>query len=322
MSEIENSKTILSWDVGIKNLAYCMMTQKDTDFRILKWNVINLIDDQQKCEFVLKNGNCCQEVAKFYIHHKTITEIFSDKSEGKYSCTRHKTKITPLFEEIVIDNKKSKKKVIKNCCCLCSDDATYKLTNTDYCWCDKHCDKGKALTNKIHVKRVIVSNCNKQAIQDLAEKLFNKLDNNIDDFMSVDEVIIENQPTLKNPKMKNLASMLYSYFVLRGITDKVKNQSKISLVKFISPQNKLKVNDENTNKVLNESTKNNVYKMTKKLGIEYCKALINDNDLQLLNTIKKKDDMCDAFLQGFRYLFNIVPLVHFQKLEKIGFDQS
>ena len=37
--------------------------------------------------------------------------------------------------------------------------------------------------------------------------------------------------------------------------------------------------------------------------------------------MKKKDDMCDAFLQGFRYAFPIVPLKHFNKIKDIGFDE-
>ena len=47
-------------------------------------------------------------------------------------------------------------------------------------------------------------------------------------FIDVDIVIIENQPTLKNPKMKAISSALYNYFLIRGIFDKKINKSNIT----------------------------------------------------------------------------------------------
>jgi hypothetical protein len=41
--------------------------------------------------------------------------------------------------------------------------------------------------------------------------------------------------------MKTIATLLYSYFVFRGIIDNKLTNSKIQNVKFISPSNKLKV---------------------------------------------------------------------------------
>ena len=52
------------------------------------------------------------------------------------------------------------------------------------------------------------------------------------------------------------------------------------------------------------------YKMTKELGIKYCKELISHLPewLAILNNHKKKDDLCDAFLQGAYY---------FEKTDKV-----
>jgi hypothetical protein len=50
-------------------------------------------------------------------------------------------------------------------------------------------------------KKITGQNCSQQPIQELAQKLFTKLDND-KDFLMVDEVLIENQPSLKNPNMK------------------------------------------------------------------------------------------------------------------------
>ena len=57
---------------------------------------------------------------------------------------------------------------------------------------------------------------------------------------NVDMVLIENQPTFKNPTMKAISDTLYTWFMIRGIVDATLNNSSIKKIKFISPSNKLK----------------------------------------------------------------------------------
>lgn len=315
----ETNKKILSWDVGIKNLAYCILTKNDDEFKIGKWGVINLVEDRQKCEFILKTGNQCTDVAKSCVYHTDKIDLFSN-CQMKFCCNKHKDKMIPTLTKI--SDMKDKPKNLKKCI-LCEDKPTYVLDMTDYCWCDEHYEKkAQTFCKKVKTKRVSVVGCMKQPLQELSEKLFSKLDKEFPDFVDVDRVIIENQPTLRNPTMKTLASILYSYFVMRGIIDKEKTNSKIEEVRFVSPSNKLKVNQKNTDKVLSGGNKTEAYKMTKKLGIKYCKALLNKSDLETVNKVKKQDDMCDAFLQGFQHLFNPVPEKYFKKLQEIGFDEN
>ena len=316
------TERILSWDVGIKNLAFCMLQKTDDKFTILKWGTINLVEDRQKCQFEMKGGNQCSELAKFCIYHTDKIPLFKDLDSGiGYCCTKHKEKMIPTISEF---NKKKKQVPFK--CCQCDQEAQYNLDDTDYHWCDEHFKKkGASFIKKIKTKKVTVISCNKQPIQELAEKLYKKLDTEFTDFMKVDQVLIENQPSLRNPTMKTLATILYSYFVIRGITDATKTKSTIKEVRFVSPSNKLKVNKSTTEKVLkNEKEKEcaKVYKMTKKLGEKYCKSLICPADAEKLSKIKKKDDMCDAFLQGFQWLFSPIPKEYFDKLATVGFDED
>ena len=103
--------------------------------------------------------------------------------------------------------------------------------------------------------------------------------------------------------MKSIASTVYDYFLIRGIVDK-KNNSKIKFVKYISPSNKLKIDNNKTVQVLGNTKDDKKYKITKSLSIEYTKILINNDKyyLDFLNKEKKKDDLCDSFLQGVYYL--------------------
>ena len=39
---------ICSFDVGIKNLAYCIIEKKDDGFDILDWNIINISNQDKK----------------------------------------------------------------------------------------------------------------------------------------------------------------------------------------------------------------------------------------------------------------------------------
>ena len=57
--------------------------------------------------------------------------------------------------------------------------------------------------------------------------------------MDVD-IIIENQPALKNPIMKSIQMIIFTYFNLRG---KIDNNS-IDKILFLSASNKLKVKFE------------------------------------------------------------------------------
>ena len=63
--------------------------------------------------------------------------------------------------------------------------------------------------------------------------------------LDVDIVVIENQPSLKNPKMKSIQMILYSYFLILGkvIGNGDKNAGYIHSIDFCSASNKLKVYD-------------------------------------------------------------------------------
>jgi hypothetical protein len=336
------SKKILSFDVGIKNLAFCLLEKANDKFSIHKWGIINLVDDREKCSFVLRGGKQCEKDAKVNIHHKDQIKLFGTYGSALCSCAGHKKKMIPTIKEseriITIGTNKKTKKNKKNqneiCdikkCILCDEEAKYELsTNNEYRWCVKHYQKnGKAFEKKIVAKKISLVNCNKQPLSDLTEKLYRKLDNETS-FLEVNDVLIENQPGLRNPTMKTIASILFGYFHLRGIIDKEKIKSNIEFIKFISPSNKLKIDKEKTNKVINKDDiiKNNenvtvkekrvIYDLTKNLGKEYCKALIDENDRKILDSYKKKDDLCDSFLQGFQYLFSPVPDFYVAKLKNV-----
>lgn len=309
MTETVNTTTkILSFDVGIKNLAYCLMEKKidgeNYDLNIKKWNIINLVEDRDLCQFKLRTGNLCGKIARF--------QMKTTKDTNLVLCNAHKDKCKVEVTET------EKFKCVHTKCNLNSKFNI--LDNSEWSWCEKHEKDSKKILTQFKAKKITGQNCSQQPIQELAQKMFTKLDSE-KDLIQVEEVLIENQPSLKNPNMKTIASILYSYFVMRGIIDKERTRSPIKFVKFISPSNKLKVDKSVTLDKLNKAKdKKEYYDITKGLGKIYCTTLIKETEKHFLGAHAKQDDLCDCFLQGFQYLFNPVPEVYLNKLKTI--DQS
>lgn len=296
---------VCAWDVGIKNLPFCIVEKEDKVFKLKSenWDIINIIDsDKVVCgATVKKSGQVCGK-----------KPTFQGLNEGEiiYYCKSHqdqhpiKTEVdTQIKHEDQLDDChfEGRKK--------CDKKSKYTIDGKNYCPAHKTSMVNKIL-NESKLKKIAKKKCTSTGPEILAEKLFNKLDNHprIKEILAVDEILIENQPAFKNPTMKSIGTMLFSYFVMKGIVEKEKTGSNIKHVKFVSPASKLRVNEDQSIEILtttkaNDKTK--VYKVTKELGIKYTKQLIkDDNDLlEYLNGFKKKDDLCDAFLLGYYYLF-------------------
>jgi len=153
---------------------------------------------------------------------------------------------------------------------------------------------------------------------EISDKLFSKLTTKFtDDYIkSIEYVILENQPVLKNPVMKSIQMMLYSYFY----TLKYRNNYDKMILKLQSATLKIKVenyllnyNDKDSviNEVNSKKKKLN-YKETKDKGISLTTYILENNNLitndnkELFNKSKKKDDLADCLLQGLYYAYNII----------------
>ena len=304
---------IISWDVGIIHLAYCIMEKSDdpkVPFKIYEWENINILEQEEKPCYGFINGNDCNN------RNKCCKPIkFSGQVNNKlyHFCGLHKSqynKILNTKEEI-----KFKKDDCKNTCCfelktkkkICNKNTNWFFTKNDkkVFYCNSH--KNQYLKNQEKLSKLTKikrKNACTESIDVLKYKLMTILDKK-KHMLKVDKVLIENQPSLKNPKMKSIANTLYCWFLMRGIIDKEQNNSLINQIKFISPSNKLKVNNDNTVLLLSKSSNDTEkYKLTKRLGIQYCNQLIinDNNNYDFLQKQKKKDDLCDAFLQGVYYL--------------------
>lgn len=124
--------------------------------------------------------------------------------------------------------------------------------------------------------------------------------------LEAEKVVIENQPSLKNPKMKTMQIIILSYFVSKQRS----GDTQIKKIDCFAPRNKLNVYQGEQRQQIEESiTCKSVYSKTKKLSVEFTKVMIKDQPewLSLITSSKKKDDLADSFIQGACYLSRIFP---------------
>ena len=303
----------LAWDVGIKNLAYSILDfneethQKD----IIDWGVINLmteVDEKPKEVHLCSESNatgkkCTQKVVYLF-----------QKDDTKGVCKKHHTMTKYKFDKFLdlsiqatccfeIINKNSNKKDSTEQPQLCNKNAFSSrkddLTKT---YCNQHL---KTLQKKeqfevYEIKKDKKEMVKAQSVLTLAKRLYQHLDNLKDVLLNVEEIIIENQPVLKNPTMKTIQILLYGYFVINGIlTDKIDNMH------FFSASKKLEAYDDKDNKIIDTlSHLSSGYQINKKASILYTIEMVK-NDIKwfkFFNSHIKKDDLADAYLTNCYYI--------------------
>lgn len=106
-----------------------------------------------------------------------------------------------------------------------------------------------------------------------------------------DLILIEKQPSC-NPKMRIINNCIYMYFMIKTID----NNLKTRIINY-SPKHKLKCSSI----TIPKTTKSN-YSHNKKLAVEHTKHFIkNTNWINYFNSMSKKDDLADCFLQAKSY---------------------
>ena len=266
---------ILSIDVGIKNLAYCLLD----DHKIEKWGVIDLTEDLRQICCVKTKGVSCASDAKF------------TKNDQLY-CQRHAKK-----EEFMIPTIETKKSSINKLGIMELQSLADKH-GVSYLPTIKRKELAHELNNYFEDRtftQVSVVSANDVDLVVLGRTIKTTFNALFNDVTGLDRVVIENQISPIANRMKTLQGMIAQYFIMKNDATRID---------FVSASNKLKFV---LNKEDNENTDGLTYNQRKKLGVNRCECFIKDIYLewyQFFTNNKKKDDLADAFLQGKWYLQN------------------
>jgi hypothetical protein len=289
---------ILSIDVGIRNLSFCLFDMKDADkntLSVLKWDNIDLTEKtNNRCIFVSEKDNegLCDKPAKFV-------------KDGKCYCLKHSKKLNFLQPASDLALPFLNKQKVQSLIEIADKykvkyETPYKKAGliaqlTEFA--QTHCF---AKIDKVNASKIDLVTIGRNIEHKFGEILGEHLP-------TIETIIIENQIGPIANKMKTIQGMLAQYFIMKN--------NNIS-VDFISATNKLKdfmptSTSENTNKSLNSDKslkpEKMDYKQRKKLGIQTCLNFV-DTDHRFttwgafLHKHQKKDDLSDCFLQGMWYI--------------------
>ena len=266
--------TLLSIDIGIKNLALCII---DSSKQIIYWDVLNICSNITE---PVPNKVCCS-YCKNNAKYK--------KSTNNYCMKHAKTQTEYIIPTVELNQKKLNKCKVDQIKTLMN---TYKIEYNITATTKKQYIEliTTRLLDSIHMTPdTKVSEYN---LIDISRIMTIKLDNELTKYIpDITEIVIENQISPIATRMKSIQSMVTQYFVMKcNVTTNIM---------YVSAMNKLK------------GITTNSYKDRKKASIDKCKDILinssvstdtNRSWLEYFNKHKKKDDLSDCYIQGLWYI--------------------
>ena len=302
---------LISFDIGIKNMAYCIFhLETGSQTIIYDWNVINLMEKDETensknyCSCYLKAKNkttpqkLCGKVAKFSKNTNYFCEKHA-KNSSEYIIPSKETS-PAFFNKMKVDELKivyKKLNVFNDSENLRKPDLLEKINKfyQDSCF-------------------IPIINKKKKSANDtdliMIGKNMKTLLNEINGIRDITHVIIENQISPIANRMKTIQGMLAQYFIMINSDIHIEFISSANKLKSFEPIEKADKKLENVfienNREPKEKCQNGVYKKHKIDGVTKCSQLLEKNQefkkwIHVLDT-KKKDDLADCFLQGIWYM--------------------
>ena len=278
---------ILSFDVGIKNLAYCYLEYSNSVIDVIEWDIINICREKHWiCKCKKKNKDICNKQAKYFKNNIYYCKIHAKKSDFLIP-TEEILKVRKKIHRKKISEKFMREFISDNGIIL---DATPKTLKKKYKKDELISIIEKYIENN-YLNYIEKINTNTLNMIDCGKLLKMHLDKHFGD-KEIDKIIIENQIGPLALRMKMLQGMITQHFI---------EQEKIN-IEFINASNKLK-------DFLNK--KKTTYNERKKMGIEITKKYLDEHDIlnkwdEIFVKHSKKDDLADSFLQALWYINHVL----------------
>jgi hypothetical protein len=324
---------LISFDVGIKNLAYCVFSISDTKWSIPEWICANLLEINDGSGASHTSTPCCHLISgkrksdAARLCNKNAKWVAPNKTDSY--CETH----AKLHTEWILPKKRHTASHIKKMK-LAEVELEYSntsganaATKTDANAATKTdaaiANTSKKMKKPEMIERILAyyeSKCYRSTTENIEKSktagetdlvtIGRAIRRQLDadpSIQGITHIIIENQISTIAARMKTIQGMIAQYFIMR-FGDAVQ-------IEFVSSRNKLKgfssekepEHSVQSTELNSEKTTKPTYKANKSDGIIICRDFFESNRemdewLPVFEKSKKRDDLADCFLQGIWYL--------------------
>lgn len=297
---------LISYDIGIRNMAYCIFDVVSNQLIVQDWNVLNLAETTQE---LIPPCSCLKNPKKVSKKKQKENPPIAEKcsktakyeKNGHFFCEKHATTIGVNLGHIIPTKDISESSLKKM-----SKDELITLGNTygtDILSGIKPTKKAtleylhtffldKCLVPVVPKKQVAASDIN---LITIGRSMRDQLDTIKELSKNTTHVIMENQISPLAGRMKTVQGMLAQYYIMTSDPE-----HPIEIV-FVSSANKLK------GLVSSTESGTSTYRKHKTDSIDICNRFLEENPSiapwsSIILCQTKKDDFADCFLQGIWYL--------------------
>jgi hypothetical protein len=285
---------LLSFDIGIKNMAYCIFSVTDESLQCNAWNVLNLMPPTPTTASATTPAcSSCKRKSKFKKGTTFFCEAHTKQAERDGDYVRPGKQWTPTaFRKHKLD---PLLQLMRECKLDVADSPTKTV-----------CLQRLQQWTELYVleptapPKVQAKSANDADLIEVGRQLGEQLDAALG-HLQIDHVIIENQISPLASRMRTLQGMLTQYFILRYPG---------AAIHYISSSNKLKefATPVPTSVTTTAAQK---YRQHKTDGVMHCVNVLRANPnigftAEMLLAHAKKDDLADCWMQAMWFLKHVL----------------